>query len=243
MAKSGNNTDRAPTVADDSGIAALDQLENRQRDWLTPLAKGVVGACPVIGPMLAEIVGMVVPNQRVERIGVFLRNVDERIVATEALLDRFQQRIASTEGIDLLEESMTQATRAITVERQERLGRLLATALTQEELRYQEVKKLLGLLRELTDPELLWLFYYSTPVTFSSEYHNRLRKTHPEVFDPASEMLNASDVELDRSALQKSYKNTLERYGLLERTDLQQYQITWLGKMLLRYIGEENLPS
>lgn len=214
------------------------QLDNRHRDWLTPLAKGIVGACPLIGPMLAEIVGMAVPNQRVERIIVFLRTVDERIAKAEEHLERFQQRIRTTEGIDLLEESMTQATRAITVERQERLGRLLATALTQEQLRYQEAKKLLGLLRELTDPELLWLVYYSVPVTYSSEFHDRLRRTHPEIFEPASASLNASDDERDRRALQESYKNTLERYGLLEKKDRQQLQITRLGKILLRYVDE-----
>jgi len=32
------------------------------------LGKGMVGAIPIIGPLAAEIVGAVIPNQRVDRI-------------------------------------------------------------------------------------------------------------------------------------------------------------------------------
>lgn len=239
MATSGNTTDQTLPAAESDTAAALAQLETQHRDRLTPLAKGIVGACPVIGPMLAEIVGVAVPNQRVERIVAFLQTIDERLARAEADLDRFHLHLQTPEGIDLLEESMMQATRAITSERQQRLGRLLTNALTQEELRYQETKKLLGLLRELTDPELLWLVYYSEPVTFSSEFHDRLKKQHHDVFAPASNLINAPDDELDRGAIQASYKNTLQRYGLLEQNDRQQFQITRLGKILFRYLEDQ----
>lgn len=239
MATSGNTTDHKLPAAEGNTTAALAQLAPQQRDRLVPLAKGIVGACPVIGPMLAEIVGVAVPNQRVERIVAFLQTFDDRLAQAEAALERVRQTLQTPEGIDLLEESMTQATRAITSERQQRLGRLLAKALTQKELRYQEAKKLLGLLRELTDPELLWLVFYSEPLTYGSAFHDQLRKQHPDVFAPASNLINAPDDELDRGALQASYKNTLERYGLLEQKDRQQFQITRLGKILLRYIEEQ----
>jgi len=77
MATSGNTTDQDLTLAEGEPDASMAPLDSRHRDWLTPLAKGIVGACPFIGPMPAEIVGMTVPNQRVERVGVFLRTVDE----------------------------------------------------------------------------------------------------------------------------------------------------------------------
>lgn len=233
MDTSGSITEQALAVTANDADAALAQLDSRHRDWLTPIAKGVLGACPVIGPMLAEVVGMAIPNQRVERIETFARILEARVGTTKASLERLHRSIATHEGIDLLEEGMTQATRAISPERQERIAQLVANALTGEELRYQESKKLLGLLRELTDPEILWLIYYSEPETFGSEVHQQLRQTHPEIFAPAHRSLGASAEELDRAALQDSYKRTLVQLGLLQE-DNKQLWASHLGKMLVR---------
>jgi hypothetical protein len=216
--------------------ALLTGLDNQLRDRLTPLAKGVVGACPVIGPMLAEAVGMAIPNQRVERIVAFVRALEARVGNAEAMLTRMHERLQTYQGIDLLEEGLTQAARAVSEERQARLAQLVGASLTAEELRHEESKKLLGLLRELTDPEVVWLIHYSVPVTSGSAFHESLMKLHPEILEPVTSSLNASEAEQDRGALQESYKNTLRQLGLLETNNNFGEQISHLGMMLMRYI-------
>lgn len=206
-------------------------------DKLAALAKGVLGACPYIGPILSEVVGAVIPNQRIDRIVTFVQGLEARVSATEQDLARFRIHLGCTEGVDLLEEGLMQAARAVTMDRQERLSNLVATGLTAEELQYAEAKKMLNLLRELTDPEVLWLTYYSIPPTSGSDFHAHLARANPDVLAPVSSSLSASTETLDRGALQQSYKNTLLRLGLLDERDSKGMGISHLGKMLMRYIG------
>jgi hypothetical protein len=62
---------------------------------------------------------------------------------------------------------------------------------------------------------------------------------HPEILQPSSRSTGATQEEIDRGALQDSYKNTLVRLGLLEQRD-QTYKMTALGHLLMRYIEKEN---
>ena len=43
------------------------------------LGKGLVGAIPFVGPLVAEIVGAVIPNQRIERIESLLKILESKI--------------------------------------------------------------------------------------------------------------------------------------------------------------------
>jgi hypothetical protein len=71
---------------------------------------------------------------------------------------------------------------------------------------------MLNLLRELTDPELILLVYYSKPITSGSDYHKQLREKHPEILQPVSREMGMPQEEIDHGALQDCYGNTL---GLL----------------------------
>ncbi|MBK1695426.1 hypothetical protein CKO09_11855 [Chromatium weissei] len=212
-------------------------LNSKYPDFLTSLAKGVVGACPIIGPMLAEIIGMIVPNQRVARINTFLQTLEMRVRVAEEYLVRVRQHLKTSEGIDLLEEGMTQATHAVSKERQQHLAHLLGTSLTAEKLRYEESKKMFWLLHELTDPELIWLNYYSQPLALNSNFHAELTEIHPEILKPAVRTMDSSNDELDRNALQDSYKRTLQGLGLIENGNNLNLKISHLGTMLIRYIS------
>ena len=48
--------------------AEAPELGNTSIDIITSLAKGTVGAVPFVGSLVAEIVGNIIPNQRVDRI-------------------------------------------------------------------------------------------------------------------------------------------------------------------------------
>ena len=146
------------------------------------------------------------------------------------------------EGLDLIEEGIVQATRAISQERIERLAHLISRTLTNEKLKYTESKKLLNLFRELTDPEILWLIYYSKPTTIGSEFHKKLIEDNPDVLAPISRSSNSPQEEIDRAALQDSYKNTLFRLGLFKGTNLL-FQISPLGDLLVRYIEARSIQN
>ena len=214
-------------------------LETNRTDIVASAARGIAGACPVIGGIVAEAIDYIIPRQKFDRVIEFLKILDQNISELDDKISNLEKNLSKEDGIDLLEEGIVQASRAISEERRNRLANLLSKSLSQEKLKYNESKKLLNLLRELTDPELLWLAFYSKPPTIGSKYHTRLMEKYPDVLQPASRTIGVSQEEIDRGALQDSYKNTLVRLGLLEQRD-SSYNLTSLGHLLIRYIEKDN---
>ena len=214
-------------------------LDSNSKDRLVSVAKGVVGACPFVGPIASEAIGAFIPNQRMDRISQFLRELESDVRAVEAGLERFERHMQTEEGLDIFEEGLVQASRSVSAERKERLARLTSRSLTSEELKYAESRKLLNLFRELTDPEILWLVFYSMDPTLGRGPHSELVEKHPEVLRPVSRELGSPQSTIDRGALQDSYKNTLMRLSLVEHSG-RSHQITSLGRLLVRYIDDEN---
>jgi hypothetical protein len=217
----------------------MSDLESNSKDRLVSAAKGVVGACPFIGALAAEAIGSLIPNQRLDRVVEFLRQLEKEVRNLDSRLDNFEKNLHNAEGLDIMEEGLVQAARSVSAERKERLAKLVARSLTREEMRYEDSRKLLNLFRELTDPELLWLIYYSMDPVLGPGPHRDLIDKHPDVLKPISRELGSSREQIDRAALQDSYKNTLLRFGLI---DLQgnTHQITTLGRLMIRYIEDDD---
>lgn len=215
----------------------MPNLEPTSQDRLASVAKGVVGACPLIGSLAAEVIGALIPHQRLDRVVEFLRNLDAEISRLDSRLENFEKNVATSEGLDLMEEGLMQASRSVSSERKARLARIVGRSLTSDEIKYEESRKLLNLYRDLTDPEILWLLYYSLNPVIGAGPHRDLVNAHPEVLKPISREIGVPQEQIDRAALQDSYKNTLLRFGLLEMQG-QSHQISSLGRLLVRYIQE-----
>jgi len=213
--------------------------------------KGLVSQIPIAGPILAEILGIVIPNRRMERIlttltlfGQKLEEMDSTVRDTQMQTETFT---------DLLEEGMWQAARAITDERKEAIAALLANSLKDNELSDLQKKRLLLLLSEVNDAEIVILKYYSlsnspTEQRKFFEFHHDLL-TMPVVTAD-------SDIEtIDQSTMLRNYRNNLLRLNLIslkfkkpKKGELPKFDlstgmietsgvsITALGKLLLRYI-------
>lgn len=71
-----------------------------------------------------------------------------------------ERKFYEKENIDLFENGCFQAARALSEERLEHLANAFTNSLTQEELEYLYKKKLLWLLSELNESEVIFLTYY-----------------------------------------------------------------------------------
>ncbi|MFW6101559.1 MAG: hypothetical protein ACOC90_09240 [Bacteroidota bacterium] len=215
----------------------MTELDSDKRDYFASILKGTFGAFPLLGPMASEAIGRLIPGQRLDRVVEFLRQMENEVQGMEERIKILEKNIKTDEGLDIFEEGLTQAARSYSKERQERLARLVSQSLTAEKIKHAESKKLLNLFRELTDPEVLWLVYYSTDPTIGSQFHKQLIEDSPEVLKPVSREIGSSQDQIDRAALQDSYKNTLFRFGLIKEHGRSSYQITSLGRLLVRYIA------
>jgi hypothetical protein len=226
-----------------------DKLVPQSIDYVTSAAKAVLGAIPFAGSLLAELAGIVIPNQRIDRIEKFAVTLEHRFSEFEK--DFVQSQLRNESFTDLLEEGLRQASRSLSDERREYIANLVANSLSPKAIEYIESKQLLRLLGELNDAEIIWLKSHD----FLMENQEEFLEKHRSVLEPVmAHMVDPPEV-LDKEAIQKSYQDHLTQLGLLEiryrfdretsrplydavgKPQVDKYEITWLGRTLLRYIG------
>lgn len=215
----------------------MSNLDPQSVDRLVSVSRGIASAVPYVGPLIAELLTDLVPQQRLERVVDFVRALDAEVQRQARRQDAIERSIRTAEGFDLIEEGMTQAARAVAGDRRERLGRLVGRALTAEELNYAQSRKILNIFRELTDEEITWLVYYSLNPVMGSGPHADFFALYEGILGPVSRHMGSSDEELARGALQESWKDTLLRLGLTEKRG-HSTRLTMLGKMLARYVSD-----
>lgn len=216
----------------------MSELDTNNRDRLTSVVKSAAGALPFVGTVVGEVIDSVIPGLRIERVVNFLKAIDERVGAIDEQLANFQNNLKDEEGLDIFEEGIIQASRAVSEERKLRLARLVANSLSAEQLKYSEGRKLLNIYNELTDPEVIWLIYYSLNPVMGKGPHSDLIDKHPDILKPISREMGAPQEQHERAALQDSYKETLSRLGLTTEKN-RSTSLTTLGRLLVRYINDE----
>lgn len=227
----------------------------KNSDKKTALIKGTIGMVPVFGSLLAEIVGLNIENQKVERLQAFAGALGEQIKYLD--YEMISVKMKTEEFIDLFEASLHQAANSMSDERRNYIALLLKNSLTNEELSHAEERKLLDLLGQLNDPEIIVLKAES----LGGDEFFSFREKHRDILVPVKATFGIDREFLVKEAFQKSYRNKLMEIGLLEpifkrtrkgespefdiatgRIKATSYKVSSLGQLLLQYIndGEEN---
>lgn len=221
-----------------------------KRELAAAVTKGVLGAIPVLGPLVAEVVGTFIPNRRLERIEGFLKILETEV--RDLSHERLRSRFEEPGFVDVFEEGVHQAARALSNERLGYLAALVAAGLAEDDVKALETKHLLGLLGELNDVEVIILRSHAVHPQRDEEFWKR----HDSILRPRPVHTGSTREELDQAAVYRSYRDHLERLGLFRATyrvprkgetpefDEQtgtlkgrSAQITPLGRLLLRRIG------
>ena len=230
------------------------QLGNSMTDHGTSLAKGVVGAVPIVGSLLAELVGNVIPNQRLDRLTRFFEKLEARLQTVEH--ETLKARLAQPEVVDVLEDSFFQAARAMTDERLEHVTNVVSNGLSAEQLDTAETKRMLWLLGQLNDIEIILLRGRLPRTREEYQTDEEFQSRHTEVLAPRSPTMHSDKPEFDDAALFASYRQHLIDLGLLRlrfsrprKGELPEFddhtgtlkasgtEVTRFGRMLLRYLN------
>lgn len=228
-------------------------MSTKGTDIATIIGKGLLGAIPFVGPLAAEIVGAIIPNQRIDRIESLLKLLESKIPTEDR--QKVEERIIFPESVDLIEDGFIQASRALSEERKEYIASLLKNSLTDDELKHIEYKRLLSILGELNDLELLIL--KSHTIYRGQPEHKEFWKAHEAALTPPLAHMGAKQEEIDKDIIYQTHKLHLANLGLLkirfkkpkrgelpefdDKTGMikaQGYDITGLGRLLLRSIDQ-----
>jgi len=224
--------------------------KNKTTDYLAILGKSAVGWIPFAGPLLSQIIGEIIPNQKLDRLIRFAEILDQKLSSIDK--EAVKQEIQQEECADFFEEGLRQASRALSKERKDYIATLIVNGLSAKDINYNESKHLLRILSEINDIEIIWLRFYLVPTIGVDE---EFRKKHEDILKPVVATLTVTQEIRDKEALQISYKEHLVRLNLLEYTyedsfymdqspkdmlKAKGYEITQLGRLLLRQIGINN---
>lgn len=226
------------------------ELANQSADYVAMAAKASLGTVPFVGSLLAELAGSVIPNQRIDRITKFALVLEQRLSDLEK--DKLYNQVNTPECGDLLEEGMRQAASSLSDERCQYIANLIANGVSSDEIQHHESKHLLKLLGELSDVEVIWLRFYANATIGGDQ---EFRGKHTPILDVEPAHMGSPQSVHDKNSMKKSYKNHLVRLGLLQekytvdsktkqlkidsqgRLEVKSYNLTSLGRLLLRSIG------
>ncbi len=224
-------------------------LKTNKEDIVALFVKSIFGIVP-IGSPIGEAITTVIPNQKFERLIDFVQILNYKFNNAERKIE--EHELKTKEFTDLLEDALAQATRALSKERLEYIASLLKNSLTIEELEHIEKKKLLSILNELNDAEIIWLQSFLPYSYLSDDFTEK----HEKVLDIPPLYQDCSVFEEDKQAVQKSYKEKLLQLGLLSaiykrynqdespefdeetgKLKVSNYQVSALGYSLIRIVG------
>lgn len=229
------------------------KLDNNKIDLFASATKGVLGAVPYVGSFLAELVGTLIPNQRIDRLAKYVKELDNRLAQVSS--ERIEELVQNEEFIDLVEEGFFQAARGISEERRKYIATLIANGTKYEELQLQQSKHLLKILQELNDLEIIWLTSFSLITVDAIEF----KRKHSVLLSKGWNSSSSDEEGATKRAFQDSYEEHLQRLNLLEirqakdhRTNLPKFnpvtgepilstpRITFFGRLLLKQIELSN---
>lgn len=207
------------------------------------------GGIPLIGETIAELVGIAIPNRRLNRVIEMVTLLGEKI---QDIDQDVRKKMKSEEWSDLLEDGMVQATKALSRERKEQIAAFLKYSLYHGELGHIQEKTLLSLLNELNDAQIIMLKSYDWTM---GQEQDAFFERHQDVLVGPIVASGASVDALDRAALHKAYGADLQRLGLVKPNyrrpnkgespqidfetgmpEVSYISISGLGRLLLRYI-------
>lgn len=220
------------------------------RDRALSALQGLTGIVPAIGPILANLISQIIPEQRWERIGEYLRKLERRVAEVEA--KTLASALREPRKVDLFEDGAAQAVRALSSERLEYIAALVARGLTSDEQEEIEAKRLLKLLDDVDDDQIVILQSKLHRHIGSAEFYER----HQEVLEPVRAHMQSPREDLDRAAMYRLARQQLVDVGLLHQTfrrprrgELPEFdentgmiksqgtKLSPLGRLLLRRLG------
>jgi hypothetical protein len=195
-------------------------------DVTAAFARSFLSIVPVLGQALQEVVTALVPNQRTERFEKYLLFLLQEL----ELLKVSVEALKKPENIDLIEDGAYQAVRALTDERKRLIAKAVAHGIASEEQSKIDQKRILNIVGDLDDEEIMILKAHASPHQDAS-----LQKIMPRPVTGATPRHEA-----ERAAFFDWSIAKLRRLSLLGTTQLGNHNsfeyVTAIGRAVLRAI-------
>lgn len=226
-------------------------IEDSKIDKLTALSKGLLGMVPFAGSILSEIIGNIIPNQRIDRISEFLKILDKKLEETGKNISELSEKMEEEGYVNLFEEGVFQSARASSKDRKEYIASILVNGLEDEILNDIQKNIFLSILSQLNDMEIIILYSHTYKVRGDKDFFEK----HKDILSEPLAHLGASQEVIDQSTIYKTHREKLvnlnlinKRFPNIKKGDIPEfdnktgmmkangYELTSLGRLFLKYI-------
>ena len=224
-------------------------LEPNKTDVITSVVSTAAGYIPIAGGVISEIIRMVIPKQREDRIVKFLANIDKRLSELEITVEKSQLIFKNTKYGGFTFECLRDVVNDKFEEKMVYYQNLYITGITSEEQEMLNMSNLMRLVSDMDYKEILYLkFYYYADYVDNQKIQEVQQLLNQGSIAPNYTM-NMNQKELDNETYKQITLNALVNKGLLERKveyigknrrEKIKYKLTSLGRLLLIKIGEIN---
>lgn len=222
-------------------------LEPNKTDVITSVVSTAAGYIPIAGGVISEIIRMVIPKQREDRIVKFLANIDKRLNELEITVEKLQLIFKNTKYGGFTFECLRDVVNDKFEEKMVYYQNLYITGITSEEQEMLNMSNLMRLVSDMDYKEILYLkFYYYADYVDNQKIQEVQQLLNQGSIAPNYTM-DMNQKELDNETYKQITLNALVNKGLLERKveyigknrrEKTKYKLTSLGRLLLRKIGE-----
>ncbi|CAO3429340.1 hypothetical protein [Azospirillum doebereinerae] len=206
----------------------------------------LAGTIPCVGPIIQVAITETIPSTRIERIEAFLIYIQERL--DEQKLD---DALKTKEGLDIFEEGISQAARALSEERKRYIAELVAKGMDSDKSAKKESRHILRILNQIDDAQIVILnSYQSKYQKIDEDGDDDFFDRHREILGPFSREIGEDNSEMEKAELKDAFEHHLSSFGLLRvktedygsldggiDTRSVTYEITPQGERFLKALG------
>lgn len=226
----------------------LPTLGASNRDRAVSAFAALSSEIPIIGSIVSEVITQLIPNQRLERIEIYLKKLSSRIDSIDPEI--LGQKMRDPKKLDLFEEGVFQSARGLSEERLEYIAEVVSGGIAGEKKEESESRRLLNILGSITDDQIIILASY-----LHKNQTQEFWDQHRDVLLTEPATLGASQDVIDQETISKLARQQLAALGVLRlnferprRGELPEfddktgmiksrgYTLTPLGRLLLRQI-------
>lgn len=220
----------------------LAELSNNTTDYITSVVKSVFGAIPIAGPTAQELLGIIIPNQRMDRVVRFIELLGAEFEILHDQAEVLINRMREEQYSSLFYKACVGSADSFSYDRIDYIKNIFVYGLQQSNMQIYKAEALLNLLNRVTDIEIAYLRVYylmKWDLTQMREYQEKtgLQLLRPNIYG------GMTREEADDEVAKGIYLNNLVSYGLLEieydKKGKVKYKCSSVGDLLIRTIYKD----
>jgi len=226
-------------------------------DYFVSCTKSTLGIVPYVGTFLGEVIGNVIPNQRMDRVCKYLEILAEKI-EEKLNQDQYKEITNDKSLIMLFEKSIRFSSETDSLDKYVYYSEFIINSVKNKTVEQIQKERLLTILSELNEIEIILLISYGLSLTINQVKANEFIEKNKQIIAPEPRYLSEPFEKCYAEKFNEQYNQNLEKLGIIsydlvydretkipivdevaKKLERRGYVLTIIGKLLFDFIGAD----